>query len=497
MKLSIKLKTTILVAISIIATTMLLWISCLFLAEPVMLNNQKRAIWNLYESISMQYTDDADQLSRLISDYEVSNHIRVEIYNENGELIYTSGRKMSEGFGAKPSFDQGDKGTHGFAPHQGFQVDGYRKEPSVERIKVAENEVLEIRGFIETAEGAKRYISIETPVAAMSGVVSAMIQLILGIAVGVVILGCVAAYIYAKRFSRPIIAVSKTAKRVAAMDFSDRADEQNSTAELADLAVSINTMSGQLDAFIGELIEKNRVLAEDNERLAREEAMRRSFVANVSHDLKSPLAVLGGYAEMMKEQTAGLDHTACCDVIIEETARMNEMIASMLEVSALENGLKKLKTEPIDLGETIQGLLSVEQPLFDKKEHRLLTFIDLDLYVSADEETLLRAVRNVLENARMHTPENGVIAVTVTREGENAVVSVYNDGEQIPPEKLDRIWESFYRTDEARTRDSTPNVGLGLYIVQTVVQAHGGTCCAVNEPQGVRFNLKIPIMNKP
>ena len=495
MKPSIKVKTTVLVALSIILTMAMLWVGFLFLAEPVMLGIQKRAICTLYESISSQYSDDSEHLSRLVGDYEDGNYLRVEIFDEAGELIYTSGRKMTEGFGGNLPFEELPflESERPFEqPPQPMQPEGYQRDPEVQRIHRVDKEVLVINGIIKSGD-AVRYVSIETPVAAISGMVSVMNELILLIAAIVVILGCIAAYVYAKRFSRPIISVSQTAKQVAAMDFSARADEQNSTAELADLAVSINTMSGRLEVFINELMEKNRRLAEDNERLEREEAMRRSFVANISHDLKSPLAVLGGYAEMMKEQTAGLDHAACCDIIIEETARMNEMIGSMLEVSALENGLKMLKIEPIDLGETVRELMSVEQPLFDKKEQRLLTFIDADVQVMADEEALLRAIRNVLVNARAHTAAKGVVAVTVTREGKDAVISVYNDGAPIPSDQLEQIWESFYRTDEARTRDGELNVGLGLYIVRAVIRAHGGSCYATNEPQGVRFNLKVPL----
>ncbi|MBQ3084755.1 MAG: HAMP domain-containing protein [Clostridia bacterium] len=486
MRLSIKQKTTILVAIIIIATMALLWLGCFFLAEPAMLNVQKETIRTLYESIEEHYSDDPERLSRMIKDYEEGNHLRVEIFNAEGVLIYTSGRKVNEGFGPGAPFDKQPPLNQGAAE--------YRRDPAVQRVRIADREVLVIRGILKTKGGEQRFVSIETPIAAISGIVSVMNLLILGIAGVVVIVGCLIAYFYAKQVSRPIVAVSETAKRAAAMDFSNRADEKNTTTELAELAVSINTMSSRMEAFIGELMEKNRRLAEDNERLEREEEMRRSFVANVSHDLKSPLSVLGGYAEMMKEQTAGIDHAACCDVIIEETARMNEMIASMLEVSALENGLKKLKTAPLELGETVQELLAIEQPLFEKKGQRLLSFIDPEICVSADEEALLRALRNVLENARTHTPENGVVAVTVTREGAEAVLSVYNDGENIPPEKLERIWESFYRTDEARTRDANPNVGLGLYIVRTVIHAHGGRCEAVNERAGVRFNLRLQLL---
>lgn len=244
---------------------------------------------------------------------------------------------------------------------------------------------------------------------------------------------------------------------------------------------------------MAEYLQKGTPLAEDNLRLAREEEMRRSFVANVSHDLKSPLAVLGGYAEMLKEHTEGIDPEACYDVIIEETAVMNEMLRSMLEVSALENGLQELKTVPLELREWLAELIHREQPLLEKKGIEVSVSLASALAVQADPENLARAVLNILQNAKAHTAPGGRIAITLERVAGEAVLSVYNDGAPIPADKLDKIWDSFYKTDEARPRNGQANVGLGLYIVKTIAAAHGGRCGAINEEQGVRFWIALPL----
>ncbi len=491
MKISIKVKTTLLVGVIILALIGALLAATFFLAEPFMIRRQKNAMETLYHTLEKGYSDDAAVLSGLIADYEEERSVRVEIFMEDGTLVYTSGRKMAEGFGN--GFGEQPRPDRPFN-EPGRQAD-YSADPKVERQGHRGEELLTLRGIVSTQSGA-RYISIESPVAAISAAVAVLQPLILVIAVLVALMGSLAAYFYAAGFARPIAAVSQTAKRVAALDFAHCAEENSSTAEIADLAVSINTMSGQLERFIEELMAKNRQLAEDNDRLAREEETRRSFIANVSHDLKSPLAVLGGYAEMLKEHTEGIDPESCYDVIIEETAVMSEMIRSMLEVSALENGIKELKKEPIPLSEWLKELMERERPLLEKKGFQVSSVIAPDLWAEADAELLERAVLNILQNAEDHTAKAGAIAVMLARGEDGLFLSVYNEGAPIPEEKLHKIWESFYKADEARTRDEKNNVGLGLYIVKTIVAAHGGSCGALNEQSGVRFWIRLPKMEK-
>lgn len=490
MKYSIKAKMTLFVALIIVAMMGSLLLASFFLAEPVMIGLQKGQIRDLYHALEKGYSDDRNVLQGLLEGYEERRNLQVEIFDEKGDLIYTSGRKMDEGFG----------GFHGGAPalpsrpeDNRIAAADYAAEPAVHRIGRGNAEVLALRGRLTLADGSCRYVSVETPIEVISGTVNVLNRLTLIISVAVALVGCLAAWLYAARFSKPIEAVSRTARQVAALDFSHRAEEQSSTAEIADLALSINTMSGQLEDFIRQLMEKNRQLAEDNLRLEQEEQMRRSFVANVSHDLKSPLAVLGGYAEMLKEHTEGIDPDACYDIMIEETAVMDQMIRSMLEVSALENGLCELKKTPLALGEWLEELIARERPLMEKKGLRVEATLQEGLTVAADPDYLARAVLNICQNAKSHTEEGGTVSVCLERAENEAVLSVHNQGKSIPEDKLGKIWDSFYRTDEARTRNEEHNVGLGLYIVKTIVAAHGGRCGAENTADGVRFWIALPL----
>lgn len=488
MKLSIKVKMSLLVGIIILALIGALLAATLLFAEPFMIHRQKQALEGLYHTLEKNYSDEETHLAKIVAPYEKERSAQVEIFDSKGALIYTSGRKMTEGFGGfqgnLPQRPEGDR------KHPGGSLSSYSEDPAVQRLRQGEEELLILKGIIQTEEGL-RYISVESPVEAIYATVEVLDRLILMIAAAVALLGCGAAYLYASRFSKPIAAVSETAKRVAALDFSHHAEENGSTEEIADLAISINAMSRQLEGFIGELVEQNRRLEEDNERLAKAEESRRAFVANVSHDLKSPLAVLGGYAEMLKEHTAGVDPETCYDVIMEETVVMNEMIRSMLDVSALENGIKNLEKSPLSLSDWLAELMEREQPLLEKKGFFVETAITPALTAEVDEEYLERAVLNILRNAESHTPPKGRISIALAKGKDGLFLSVYNDGNSIPEDRLHKIWDSFYKADEARTRDGSANVGLGLYIVKTIVIAHGGSCGAVNEQKGVRFWIRL------
>ena len=485
MKHSIKIKTTLLVAVIIVALIGGLLAATFFLAEPFMIHRQKAALQTLYRTLESGYSDDAEQLGQLTAGYEEARSVQVEIFDQRGKLIYTSGRKMAEGF---DGFPQPDRPVGSHQPQQNMAL--YAADPTVRRMERGNGELLTLHGILDTPQGT-RYVSLESPVAAISATVKVLYRLILLIAAVIALAGCGAAYWYAARFSRPIVAVSETAKRVADLDFAHCAEEHSTTAEIADLAVSINRMSAQLSSFISQLMEKNRRLEEDNRRLAKAEESRRAFVANVSHDLKSPLAVLMGYAEMLKEQTKGIDPQACYDVILEESATMDQMIRSMLDVSALENGIKDLHLEELDLSQWLLELTRREMPLLENKGLTVEVELAPHCRALADPAYLERAVMNYLRNAEAHTPAGGRIAITLTLHQQGPLLTVYNDGQPIPTQQLPKLWESFYKGDEARTRNPQNNVGLGLYIVKTIVEAHGGSCGAYNTETGVAFWLRL------
>ena len=277
---------------------------------------------------------------------------------------------------------------------------------------------------------------------------------------------------------------------MASLDFSARADEAVGVSELRDLAGSVNQMAGQLSGAIEELRRANSQLQEDVERQKRLEQMRREFVAAASHEMKTPLCLLQMYAENLKDNVSGIDKDYYCDTIIDEVERLSDLVGGMLELSAVENGLSAMEMAPLDLGALCGAVLDRMAPVLGR--FRLVREIAPGCAVLGDAKALGMAAENFLSNAAAHTPEGGKIAVTVERMEDTVRLTVQNQGPNVPPDRLERLWESFYKADAARVRTESVHAGLGLSIVKNVVTRHGGTCRAENTAEGMAFSFTLP-----
>ncbi len=513
---SIRTKISLIVGSTVFVFVVLLITANLFVAEPYFTYEKKSAINEAFNVIRSGYTSDSEKLSAMLTDYEQKNGLQIEIFDFSGQLIYTTGRKMDQGYaggsGASSSdlwigtFPDGTNLRHFYEERNGLNVlgyalislevfRGYSFSPEVQESvnSVSGGKVLSLKGIVPVSQNSYSYVLISTPVTAIEDSVVTFNKLSAMVAGVVLVFGCAVAYVLSDRFTRPIRNVDIVARHVADLDFSMRADERSKD-EIGNLARSVNSMSRQLEQFINEIMEKNRRLSEDNERLAKMEQMRREFVANVSHDLKSPLAVIGGYAEMLRDMP-GIDVGSCCDIIIDETSKMNDMIKSMLDVSAIEHGLKSMELTRIDLSE-VAGVVFERTKVLASKEGVSSDYrysVQPGCFVMANSQYIEQAMKNYLQNAVAHVSAGGYIEAELSISDGRAVFSVFNTGDRIPEEKFERIWDSFYRVDEARTRGDEGNAGLGLYIVKSIVTAHSGSYGVENIDNGVRFWFSLPL----
>jgi len=337
--------------------------------------------------------------------------------------------------------------------------------------------------------GTYRYIRITAPVESIDASVSAMTRINAVIAGFVLLIGIIGSFIFAKSFSKPIQSLKEVAQNVSLLNFDVRADEGLSTTELRDLSCSINVMADKLESLITDLQASNEKLQADVDYQKRIDGMRREFVANVSHELKTPLHLLLMYGENLKNNIDGIDKEYYCNTIIDETNRFSGMVKSLLDISAIENGLAKMSMETFNFSDHSEYVATKMSVLFEGLDVSM--DIEKNIFVDGDEQYLGQAVENYIANAVSHTPGNGRISIRL-RQGEgSAVFSVFNEGSHISEEDLPRIWESFYKTDKARVRTDENHSGLGLYVVKTIVQAHGGDYGANNIDNGVEFWLSL------
>lgn len=213
--------------------------------------------------------------------------------------------------------------------------------------------------------------------------------------------------------------------------------------------------------------------------LKREQDLTRA----VAHELKTPLAILRSHAEALQEDIDPAKRERYLAIIMDESDHMAALVGELLDLSRMEAGAEKLNREAVDLK-------ALTERVFAHLQNLARVTLNLEpLSVSGDPRLLERAVSNYASNALRHVREGGEIRVALRREGENALLTVENDGDPIPPESLSHLWDTFYKADSARTRGQ--GTGLGLAIVKSIATLHGGTCGVENRPGAVAFTLSL------
>lgn len=291
---------------------------------------------------------------------------------------------------------------------------------------------------------------------------------------------------------KPVDKLLRVTDQMADGNFEEKAQENGAYAEFNRLAENINRMSEQLQEQMEEMEENRQLRLQQNVRQERMEKLRKDLLANISHELKTPLAVISNQAEMLEYVKE--DPGEYISSIQEEVARMSNMVSRILDSSVMENQMQNVVQKKLDMKEVMEYIVMKYEGLAKKKKLRMEAFLSEDCYVYGDREYIEQAANNYMMNALEHTDVGGNIRITLKRQEESIRVGVYNEGRQIPQEELEHIWNSYYRngTEPKYERGGFPHAGLGLYIVQNVVTMHGGAYGVENVSSGVEFWFTLP-----
>ena len=317
-------------------------------------------------------------------------------------------------------------------------------------------------------------------------------RFLLYIGLGAILISGIVIYILSRRFSKPILELAEISEKMSEMDFNAKYEGKEKN-EIGVLGNSINKMSSNLEMTISELKEANEQLKKDNELKTQIDEMRKEFISNVSHELKTPIALIQGYAEGLKEGVnVAEDRDYYCDVIMDESAKMNIMVKKLLTLNQLESGADILQKEEFDLSALIKNYVQSSEILTSAKEVKVNLNVGDECMVFADEFKIEEVLMNFFSNALNHCEGEKEIDVTLSRGNGEVMVTVFNTGKQIPEESIDRIWEKFYKVDKARTR-AYGGSGVGLSIVKAIMEAHGGRYGVENKENGVSFFFTLPL----
>ncbi len=311
----------------------------------------------------------------------------------------------------------------------------------------------------------------------------------IGVIAGV--LGGILVWVLARRISDPIKELAELSKRMTKLDFDARYTSGGDN-EIGVLGNNFNIMSDHLEKTISELKSANNQLQKDIEQKEKVETMRNEFLGNVSHELKTPIALIQGYAEGLKEGISEDPESRAyyCDVIMDEAAKMNKMVKNLLILNELEFGNGAQEYERFDLVGLIRGVLSSCELLFRQAEAKVDFIADETVYVWADEFKTEQVLRNYITNAIHHVDNEKRIEIRVVSEGEIVKVSVFNSGNPIPEEDIPKLWDKFYKVDKAHTRLYGGN-GIGLSIVKAIMESFHRGYGVKNFNNGVQFWFEL------
>ena len=312
-----------------------------------------------------------------------------------------------------------------------------------------------------------------------------------------IILGAIAAVLISRGISTPILELTDISKRMTELDFeakfSPRRKHQN---EIDELGEHFNRLSNTLETTISELKSANNELKQDIQKKTEIDEMRKDFLSNVSHELKTPLALIQGYAEGLKEciNDDAESRDFYCEVIMDEADKMNQMVKKLLTLNQLEFGNEIVKMERFDVTELINGVVNSSGILLCQNEIQVEFNGTEPLYVWADEFKLEEVITNYLSNAIHHADFEKKISIWYTQKEDCVRISVFNTGKPIPEEDLDNIWIKFYKVDKARTREYGGS-GIGLSIVKAIMESFHRECGVINHENGVEFWLELDTQN--
>ncbi len=439
------------------------------------LNSYAQEIDNL--SLDKSYFDMSDYLQYIANAYNVN--ITIQTQNSQPQYISNIGVRKNNVFLAFNT-EYGNDGRIDLGNYVEISRRGYSEKAAV---VIQKNESTNLERLILYYQMDNTDITtLSTSLAAITASIGITNTFIIYITAILLIVGAIIAFIISKNFSEPIVEISNVATRIASLDFSGECSNYTID-ELDKLGADINELSSKLKQTISSL----------NVELERERAverMRKEFISNVSHELKTPISIIDSYAEALKVNINSNKKDTYLNVIIEETDKMNRLVKELLDLSNLNSGRFTINKEHFDILDLINKITAKYDSIFMEKSIEFDVSGLSSIVVDADPYRIEQVIINYLNNAISYVDDRRVVALSVIEEESKIRVEIFNSGIEIDDDTMSRIWESFYRADNARDR-SNSNYGLGLSIVSGIMNQHGTQFGAYNTMDGPVFYFEL------
>lgn len=455
--------------------------------EPYYISNKKTEFVNMYislrdamESGTIEQQDKAEELWHMAE----KNNMSYLIVDEANARMLTNVHDM----------DMLEKQLAGYLLNQAqkqSRILASTEEYQINRSKSPWNKEEYIEMWGEFSDGS--LFLIRSPLESIRESASLSNRFLIIIGCFMIVICIVLIWYFSKRLTDPILELAALSERMADLDFEAKYTSGGNN-EVGNLGANFNRMSEKLESTISELKSANNSLMKDIEQKEKLEQMRNDFLGNVSHELKTPIALIQGYAEGLKEGVSDDPESRefYCDVIMDEASKMNQMVKNLLALNQLEFGDEEIEFERFDLTAVVRGVLQSMEILAQQDDIRVIFRQQEPVYVWADEFKVEQVIRNYVSNAFHHAGLEKVIEVKIKIQDETARITVFNTGTPIPEEDLAHIWDKFYKVDKAHTREYGGN-GIGLSIVKAIMESFHQKYGVNNYDNGVEFWFELDV----
>lgn len=488
---SVKVKLFFTLSLTILLIIIFLIIVNNFLLGNFYLYNKKKTLKSVYKTINSYYANPLQNANVEVEleKMSVKNNFDILIKDNKGINLYTTNKNFTSVIGTiNDIIDKFDEGK---------ELESNDKF-SIRRQRDSKNGIsyIMLSGRLDNGY----YLYIRIPISAIQESVKISNKFLILMAGFTILIASIMVSIVSKKFTEPILELNNIAKRMSNLDFSKKYKVTNAKDEINDLGKSINAMSDKLEKTIKQLRDTNIELEKDIEEKSKLDEMRTSFISDVSHELKTPIALIQGYSEGLLENvnTDEESRKFYAEVILDESNKMDRLVKQLLELMKLEYGKREFNDKEFNILEVEKEVIRKSKVMLEEKNVQVELKDTEKINVWADdfyiEQVITNYITNAIKNAKPADDGRKIIKIEneIDNEKNKVHVKIFNTGDNIKEEDLNRIWNRFYKVDESRNREDGGS-GIGLSFVKAIMNNYGNNYGVVNKEDGVEFYFELDL----
>ena len=480
---SVKVKLFLTLSTTVLLIILFLIIVNNFALEKFYLYKKQNTLKSVYESLNDYYKTPGqdNDLQTELEKLSIKNNFDILIKDNNGINLYTTNKNFSTVIGSiNDILDKVQEGKE-LESNDNFTIKKQRDSKNGLSYMM-------LSGKLENGY----FLYIRIPLNSIQDSVSISNNFLLMMAGFTILVASIMVTIVSRKFTEPILELNNIAKKMSNLDFSQKYKVTNARDEINDLGRSINTMSDKLERTIKQLRSSNIELERDIEEKSKIDEMRKTFISDVSHELKTPIALIQGYSEGLLENVNNDEESRkfYAEVILDETNKMDKLVKQLLELMKLEYGKREFNNKEFNIVELEKEVIRKTNVMIEEKQAKIKFEENEDIRVFADDFYIEQVLTNYLTNAiknvkEMYGEKYIKISNKINEEKNKVCIKVFNTGEPISEENLNRIWNRFYKADE------DGGTGIGLAFVKAIMSNYDNKYGVKNLENGVEFYFEL------